>query len=285
MSPPNFSELGKSSRDLFNRGYAHGFLKFDSTTKAGDKGSVEFSTGALHNLTTQKLTGNVEVKYKIPQYGSVITEKWNTDNTLGTAVEIKDQLAKGLKVTIDTTYVPHTAKRGALLKTEWAGDMTKINADVTLNNGPVLTLAGVCSKNGWLAGVQGKFDLAANELRNTSVAFGYTTPEYTVHAYSNDGREFGGSTYHKVHKNVELGAQLGWTVGDQGTRFALASKYLVNNDMLLRAKIDNKSQVALSATHDLNSGVKLTFSTLFGLVSDTELHNKFGVGLEYTPFY
>uniref|UniRef100_A0A915E735 Voltage-dependent anion-selective channel n=1 Tax=Ditylenchus dipsaci TaxID=166011 RepID=A0A915E735_9BILA len=252
MTPPSFNDLGKSSKDLFNKGYAHGFLKFDSTTKA-----------------VAEPLGNLEVKYKIPQYGSVITEKWNTDNTLGTAIEIKDQLAKGLKVTLDTTYVPHTAKRGAVMKTEWSGDMLKINADMTLSYGPVLTLSSV-----WAT---------TNDLKTTSVACGYDSPEYTVHAYTNDGNEFGGSTYHKVHKNVELGAQLGWTVGDQGTRFALASKYRVNNDLILRAKVDNKSQVAVSATHDLSSGVKITFSTLFGLVNGTDANNKFGIGVEYTP--
>jgi len=284
MSPPTFNDLGKSAKDLFNKGYAHGFLKFDSTTRAGDKNGVEFKTAASHNLSSQKLLGNLDVKYKVPEYGVVITEKWNTDNTLGTAIEFKDQLAKGLKVTLDTSYVPHSAKRGALLKTEWTGDMMKLNADITLTGGPVLNLAGVWSRGFWLFGAQGKFDLASNELKSTSVAFDRETPEYTLHVFTNDGREFGGSAYHRVHKNVELGAQLGWTVGDNGTRFGLASKYRVNNDLLLRAKVDNKSQVAISATHDLNSGLKLTFSTLFSLVNGPDVSNKFGVGLEYVPF-
>lgn len=55
-----------------------------------------------------------------------LTEKWNTDNVLGTVIEVKDQFAKGLKVTLDTSYVPHIAKRGGILKTEWAGDFFKV---------------------------------------------------------------------------------------------------------------------------------------------------------------
>lgn len=58
--------------------------------------------------------------------GLTLTEKWNTDNTLGTVFEIKDQFAKGLKVTLDTSYVPHNAKRGCLLKTEWTGKFLKV---------------------------------------------------------------------------------------------------------------------------------------------------------------
>jgi len=70
----------------------------------------------------------------------IITEKWNTDNTLGTTLEVKDQFARGilflnfmtssffsgLNVTLDTTYAPQSAKRAATLKTEWAGDNNKV---------------------------------------------------------------------------------------------------------------------------------------------------------------
>ena len=185
MAPPSFADLGKSSRDLFSKGYSefiysefqkvyfvglnfnpprsgkirvqywniskftrkkenpdviyvvrlntgnivldHGFLKFDSTTLAGSKSEVQFKTGASHNLTSQKLNGNVEVQYKAPQHGLTFTEKWNTENVLGTVVEVKDQFARGLKVTLDSTYVPHSSKRDAVVKTEWASDLLKVN--------------------------------------------------------------------------------------------------------------------------------------------------------------
>jgi len=282
FSPPPFADLGKSAKDLFGKGYAHGFVKFDSTTKSGS--SVEFKTGASHNLSSQKLGGNVEVKYKIPDYGFTITEKWNTDNTLGTVIEIKDQVRKGLKLTLDTGYTPHNGKRSAILKSEWTGQNLKINGDVNVIGGPVFNLAGVVLfKQDWLVGAQAKFDLASNELKNSNIAFGRQTPEYTLHSYTNDGREFGASFYHRVHKNLELGAQLAWTVGDQSTRFGLASKYRINNELTLQAKVDNKSQVAVSAIHDLSHALKLTLSTHFGLINTPEPSTKFGLGLEYKP--
>jgi hypothetical protein len=285
MAPPSYADLGKSSRDLFNKGYVHGFLKFDSTTKASDWGGVEFKIASAHNINSQKLAGSLDIKYKLPEYNTVITEKWSTDNTLGTVIEIKDQLGKGLKNTLDFSYVPQTAKHGAVLRNEWTGDCVKVNADVTLNAGPVLTLSGVYARCcGWYAGAQAKYDMASNEFLTSSVAAGRDTLEYTIHAYTNDGREFGGSVYHRVNKNVELGAQLGWTVGDSTTRFGLASKYQVNSDLAVRAKVDNKSQVSLSATHDLNTtGLKVTLSSMFGIVSDSNNQNKFGLGIEYAP--
>uniref|UniRef100_A0AC34QY11 Vacuolar fusion protein MON1 homolog n=1 Tax=Panagrolaimus sp. JU765 TaxID=591449 RepID=A0AC34QY11_9BILA len=284
MSPPSFADLGKSARDLFTKGYNHGFLKFDSTTISGAKNEVQFKTGASHNLTSQKLAGNVEVQYKAPEYGVTVTEKWNTDNVLGTVLEVKDQFARGLKVTVDSAYTPHNAKRDAVVKTEWANDLLKINTNMTIFNGPVLTLSGVALRQDWLIGVQTKLDLSTNENKGTSIAFGRVTPDYALHTYSNDGREFGASLFHKVHRNLELGANLGWTVGDQGTRFGLATKYDIKNDLVLRAKIDNKSNVAVAATHDLSNGVKLTFTSSFALLGSTvdTQNNKFGVGLEYT---
>lgn len=96
-----------------------------------------------------------------------------------------------------------------------------------MTGGPIFTLAGVLSRQNWLFGAQTKFDLSTNEVKNTHVAFGRQTPDYNLHAFTVDGREYGASWYHKVHNNVELGAQLGWMVGDNNTRFGLASKYKV----------------------------------------------------------
>jgi len=285
MSPPTFNDLGKSAKDLFNKGYAHGFLNFDSTTRSGESNgaSVEFKTAASHCIASQKLGGRLEVKYKIPNRGVTVTEKWSTDNTLGTTLEIKDQVTRGLTVTLDSLYVPHTAKRSGLFKTEWAGENVKINSDLSLGGNPLFSVALVAAQQDWLVGGQAKFDISTNELKNASVAFGRQTPEYTLHSFTHDGREFGASWYHKVHKNLELGAQLGWTAGDNNTRFGLASKYRVNSDVILRSKIDNKSNVALSATHELTPSTKLTISAQIGLLQGVNEANKFGAALEYGP--
>jgi len=158
----------------------------------------------------------------------------------------------------------------------------KINGDVTLHNGPVFTLAGVITRQNWLFGAMGKFDLATNDWKSASFAFGRQTPWYTLHSFINDGREFGGSIYHRVHNNMELGAQLGWTNNDSNARFGLCSKYHATNDLTFRAKVDNQADVSVAATHTLSPGVNLTLSTRFGLVKSSA-DNKFGISLEYCP--
>jgi hypothetical protein len=186
-----------------------------------------------------------------------------------------------LKATLDTQYVPNTGKRDALLKTEWTNENVKLNANLTLVGGPIANLSGVYSHNGFLFGVSNKYDLSTNESKNTSVAFGYEHPFYTIHSYTNNGIEFGGSLYHRVHKNVEVGAQLGWVNGEEKTSYAVGSTYRISPELLLRAKVDNKSNVGLAVTHAVGPNLKATVSTLFGLTSANKA-NTLGFGLEYS---
>uniref|UniRef100_A0A9J2PMM4 Voltage-dependent anion-selective channel protein 3 n=1 Tax=Ascaris lumbricoides TaxID=6252 RepID=A0A9J2PMM4_ASCLU len=264
MSPPAYVDLGKDAKDLFTKEYNHGFLKVETTTRAGEKEEVEFKTGAVHTIASGRMAGNLDVKYKIPSYGITLTEKWNTDNMLGTIIEVQDQFARGLKLTLDSSYAPQVGKRTGKVKAEWAAESAKVTCDLGLDVGPILNVAAVAAHQGWL------------------LAFGRTGPNYTLHSFVNDGQEFGASLYHRAAHNVEVGAQLGWTVGDQGARFALAAKYCPAKDLELKAKVDNQSKVAFAATHHLTNQLKLILSTQFGLNTLNEGGHKFGLGLVYT---
>lgn len=52
----------------------------------------EFKTSGSSNTDTSKVVGSLETKYKRSEYGLTFTEKWNTDNTLGTEITIEDQV-------------------------------------------------------------------------------------------------------------------------------------------------------------------------------------------------
>ena len=57
--------------------------------------SQEFKTAGSSNTDTSKVNGNLETKYKWSEYGLTFTEKWNTDNTLGTEITVEDQVECG----------------------------------------------------------------------------------------------------------------------------------------------------------------------------------------------
>lgn len=43
------------------------------------------------------MNGSLETKYRWTEYGLTFTEKWNTDNTLGTEITVEDQVMVACK--------------------------------------------------------------------------------------------------------------------------------------------------------------------------------------------
>lgn len=106
MAPPTYNDLGKSARDVFGQGYHFGLFKLDVKTKTNS--DVEFCCGGVSNQDTGKVFGSLETKYKFKEYGLTFSEKWNTDNTLGTEVSIANKLLNGLTVGYNCTFSPQT---------------------------------------------------------------------------------------------------------------------------------------------------------------------------------
>jgi hypothetical protein len=85
---------------------------------------VEFTTGGSSNIESGKVAGNLETKYKVSEsdlsrhksyfqvkdFGLTFTEKWTTDNTLNTTVDVADKLLPGLKV-INAKYISFSTLR------------------------------------------------------------------------------------------------------------------------------------------------------------------------------
>jgi len=126
--PPCYGDLGKSAKDIFNKGYGFGIVKLDVKTKSAS--GVEFKTAGSSNTDTSKVAGSLETKYKRSEYGLTFTEKWNTDNTLGTEITVEDQIAKGLKLTFDTTFSPNTGKKSGKVKTAYKREFVNLGVDV-----------------------------------------------------------------------------------------------------------------------------------------------------------
>ena len=130
MAPPKYGDLGKQANDVFSKGYHFGLLKLEVKTKTNT--GVEFTTGGNSNLETGKVAGNLETKYQVKDLGMTLTEKWTTDNSLNTTVDVVDkvnrniilaekmrrgifnffpfQLVPGLKVSLDTKFAPGTGR-------------------------------------------------------------------------------------------------------------------------------------------------------------------------------
>jgi len=279
MAPPQYGDLGKCARDLFNSGYHFGLVKLNCKTKTNN--GVEFQSGGSAANDTGKVSASLESKYRIPEYGLTFTEKWNTNNVLATEVAMQNYLVKGLKISFDSTFAPQTSEKSGCVKTAFANDCCALNADVDINlNGPTVLASGVLGYNGWLAGYQTKFDTQNTKITMNNIALGYSAGDFTFHTNVNNGQEFGGSVYQKVQKNLETGVQLAWTMGSNDTRFGIAAKYQLDNEASIRAKINNSSQIGLGYQQKLRPGVTLTLSTMINGQNFNEGGHKIGLALE-----
>ena len=83
-------------------------MKLDVKTKTAT--GVEFNSGGSSNTDSGKVTGSLETKYKCADYGMTFTEKWSTDNSLATTIELADKPLKGAKLVFDSTFSPQTGK-------------------------------------------------------------------------------------------------------------------------------------------------------------------------------
>jgi voltage-dependent anion channel protein 1 len=72
---------------------------------------LEFTSSGSANTEITKVNGNLETKYRWTKYGLTFTEKWITDNTLGTEITVEDQLARGLKLAFDSSLLPNTREK------------------------------------------------------------------------------------------------------------------------------------------------------------------------------
>uniref|UniRef100_A0AAR2IU54 Non-selective voltage-gated ion channel VDAC2 n=2 Tax=Pygocentrus nattereri TaxID=42514 RepID=A0AAR2IU54_PYGNA len=277
--PPAYADLGKSAKDIFNKGYGFGLVKLDVKTKSAN--GVEFKTSGSSNIDTTKVNANLETKYKWDEYGLTFTEKWNTDNTLGTEITVEDQITKGLKLAFDTTFSPNTGKKSGKVKTAYKREFLNVGCDVDFDfAGPTIHAAGVLGYEGWLAGYQMTFDSAKSKMTRNNFAIGYKTGDFQLHTNVNDGSEFGGSVYQKVNGNLETAVNLAWTAGNNSTRFGIAAKYQLDSSASISAKVNNSSLVGVGYTQTLRPGVKLTLSALVDGKSFNSGGHKLGLGLE-----
>uniref|UniRef100_A0A8C7RSM3 Non-selective voltage-gated ion channel VDAC2 n=1 Tax=Oncorhynchus mykiss TaxID=8022 RepID=A0A8C7RSM3_ONCMY len=272
--PPSYGDLGKSAKDIFSKGYGFGLVKLDVKTKSGS--GVEFKTAGSTNTDTSKVAGSLETKYKRSEYGLTFTEKWNTDNTLGTEITVEDQIVKGLKLTFDTTFSPNTGKKSGKVKTAYKREFVNLGCDVDFDfAGPAIHGAAVVGYEGWLAGYQMTFDTAKSKMTQNNFAVGYKTGDFQLHTNVNDGVQFGGSIYQKVSPALETAVNLAWTAGSNSTSFGIAAKYQLDKSASISVIFPDRP-CCLSSV----AGVKLTLSALVDGKSINTGGHKLGLGLE-----
>uniref|UniRef100_A0A8C6CHG9 Non-selective voltage-gated ion channel VDAC3 n=1 Tax=Moschus moschiferus TaxID=68415 RepID=A0A8C6CHG9_MOSMO len=276
---PTYCDLGKAAKDVFNKAYGFGMVKIDLRTKSCS--GVEFSTSGHTYTDTGKASGNLETKYKICNYGLTFTQKRNTDNTLGTEISQENKLTEGLKLTLDTIFVPNTGKKCWEIEGLYKRDCFSLGNNVDIDfSGPTIYGWAVLAFEGWPPGYRMSFDTAKCKLSQNNFTLGYKAADFQLHTHVNDGTEFGRSIYQKVNEKIEMSINLAWTASSNNTRFGTAAKYKLDYRTSFCAKVNNASLIGLGYTQTLRPGVKPTLSTLIDGKKFSAGGHKFGLRFE-----
>ncbi|RNA02514.1 voltage-dependent anion-selective channel 2 [Brachionus plicatilis] len=269
MAPPQYSDLGKTAKDLFNKGYNYGTVKLDVKTKT--QNNIDFNITGEHNIDFQKSLATLEAKYKSASQGLTFVEKWNTDNILKSEITLEDKLTQGLKVGLDTSFSPASGKYFVYLENKEASEAKEalnISIAYKFSNNFNARLRFSYSAKGKKTGVLKTSYKHDKFLFNTDVDLDLSGPV--------------------VHSSVVVG-HLGWLFGLQ-TTFDSAKSQLTRsnfavgyqgNDFTLHTNVNDGTEVGGSIyqriNSDLDMGVSLSWSSVnnqarFALAAKQQLH-------------
>merc|ERR1711970_354300 len=103
----------------------------------------------------------------------------------------------------------------------------------------------------------------------------------TLHSYTVDGSQYGGSLHSKVNKSLDAAVNVGFNASSNETTFGLGCKLALDDASSVRAKVDNNSKVGVSYQHKLRPGVTMTLSTLVDAANFGAGGHKVGLALDF----
>ncbi|XP_025417362.1 voltage-dependent anion-selective channel-like [Sipha flava] len=278
MAPPSYSDLGKAARDVFNNGYVFDVLKLDLKTNQ----NVEIKAGGTQHFTSGAVNANLETKYVINKnkYLFNFVEKWNTNDVMTTEASVSG-LLPGVKVIADGTFDRKKQTKTVKVKAEYKNDYISVNLDNEFKAlKPIINASAVVAYNGWLGGFNVKYNTDSQTLQSNNLALSYVAKQFVFTTAVNDNTVFGGSVFQKLSDQLDLGLQVSWSSESNDSSLAIGTQYQLNNDVKLRAKINNKSQLCLGSGIKVKDGVTLTLASLFECRQFNQGGHKFGIGLE-----
>lgn len=72
--------------------------------------NVIFKVAGTRDAKSEAIAGELEGKYFDPKNGLTFTQAWTTRNQLKSTVELENQIAKGLKLDVNTVLEPETGQ-------------------------------------------------------------------------------------------------------------------------------------------------------------------------------
>lgn len=282
VAPQKYADLGKEARDLFSKNFHLDTVQSKATTKSTE--GCQFATEGKHDVTTGNTIANLETKFKYEPYGLSFTKKWDTNNLISSKIGLDSNLLKGFTLDLDTTFVPSSGKKTALVKSSYQhGDLLHATADVDFGelSAPVINASAVAAYKGLHAGYHFSYDTASSCLVNSNFSLAYKTNDISMLCSRQNGTDYVGSIHHQVNEKLCTAVIGQYTSGGSAPSFGLCGSYVVDDSAAVKAKLDNNLCLGLSYVQKLQPGLELTMS---GLVNGKSLEkggHKIGLSLSF----
>lgn len=149
------------------------------------------------------ITGELEGKYT--DGGIALTQGWTTANSLTTKIELDNQIARGVKLELGTSFLPSVGTKNAKVGLFYRQPAFHARAYLDLFKGPTFTADAVVAHEGFLLGGDIGYDVMDGRLTKYAAAVGYAQSEYsaTIQAHNNF-KTFSASYHHKVSPLLEV---------------------------------------------------------------------------------
>nr|QQY02453.1 voltage-dependent anion-selective channel protein 2 [Cryptocotyle lingua] len=277
----SFKDLGKCTRDLFDKHFKFGFLNFEFRTKTSNDIAVTF--GGQHNTKSQNVAGYLESKLK-PTKGVSLKTKVDSAWVITSNLEVEKKLHENLSHDVTATVETESGKKALSMRNKFKHDMVNVTFDMDFKSRyPQLVGAFIVPIPQFkhiVLGAQAVVDTEPFKLTKHVYALGFKHEDLRVHASLTDHANVDLNVFQK-RDDLKLGFRVGWKKETRETSFGAAVKYKVSPTSGVKVKVDQDCIVGLAYRLKLDKNVKLTICTeLDGKNLESGAH-KYGLALNY----
>ncbi|KAG1449889.1 hypothetical protein G6F46_011684 [Rhizopus delemar] len=276
--PVAFNDIGKPSKDLLSKDYPIDGIKVEVKTSAFD--GTTFKVNGHRDNKLGIIAGDIETKYVDKQNGIVLTQAWTTSNILNGKIELENNLAKGLKLELLTSYLPITHGKTIKINTIHKQPNVHSTASVDLSK-LVFSANSVYGQEGFLIGAEVAYNTKLAKVSNYNAAIGYSARQYAVALHAtNSLSRYTASYYQRLDESLEATAKADWDKKTNTIGLEAGAKMVLDSTSFVKGKVTNTGIVGISYTQLIRPGIKANLG--FAADSAHLNENAYKVGLTLT---
>ncbi|KAJ9069258.1 Mitochondrial porin, variant 2 [Entomophthora muscae] len=280
MAPVAFPDLSKAVKDLLTKDYPVGQAKLEVKTLTSN--GVNLTINGHQDVKSGFVFGEGKVKYSDYTNGLVITNAITTSNLLTTQIELENKAAKGIKLDILAGYLPMTSQKNLKANIYYKHDLAHVRVAADVFKGPQFNLDFVAGQDGVYLGGETAYDVEKGNVTKYNASVAYMHRDFTAALHSTDSfGNYAGTFYQRVNSDVEVGVRAAWDskAVTSAVNLELGTKYALDRDAFIKAKVDNQGKLGLAYTQLVKPGVKLSLGGAFDTTKLNEPAHKIGFSL------